>query len=132
MNEQGKNASALLAVRTAKPVFLGTQYIVFFRGQPPGKRLLEVGFAWGKAGTQVITLCLVLQGKVYADALAFMGLRLYRTLREKHHLLEPQLYPSWGTPDGNGIAGRWHLILGYYRFALNLGTSGCQTEQSPC
>lgn len=60
----------------------------------------------GSAGTEV-----------YADALAFMGSDS-RTLREKHHLLEPQLYPAWGTPDGNGIAGRWHLILGYYRFAL--------------
>ena len=100
MNEQGKTFSALLATRIAKPVFLAPS-ILFSSVVSHQAVLLEVGFAWGSCVPK------------WSHCAWFC-----RTLRERHHLLEPQLYPSWGTPDGNGTAGRWHLILGYYRFAL--------------
>ena len=46
MNEQGKTFSALLAVRTAKPVFLAPS-ILFSSLVSYQAVLLEVGFAWG-------------------------------------------------------------------------------------
>lgn len=39
--------------------------------------------------------------------------------------------PFWGTPDGDRIAGRWHLFLGYLvGWAQSPGTSGCEVGQS--
>lgn len=58
--------------------------------------------------------------EVCADALVFTGSDS-RTLGESCHLSESQPSASRGTPDGDGIAGRWHLILGYCRVGLKPG-----------
>lgn len=116
MNEQGKTFSALLATRIAKPVFLAPS-ILFSSIVSHQAVLLEVGFAWCSCVRKWLHCTWFSRDRRLCWWSGLYGLRLRNTERDIISCSHSYILPGV-PPDGNGIAGRWHLILGYYRFAL--------------